>query len=111
MGLGYQTCANWYFLDHGCLLVSSHSFTFDSLSEEPDTEVGLEKPLDFTTSWDHGSGGALGVKEVQWITFATKLVENDGNWFGSYNYFWCQGFENHRPETLDSRNSVALNPR
>lgn len=93
MWLGYQTCVNWYFLYHGCLLVSSHSFTFDSVSEELDTEVGLEKPLDFIASWDHGSGGALGVKEVHWITFATKPIENDGDWFRSYNCFWCQGFE------------------
>ncbi|CAH1415024.1 unnamed protein product [Lactuca virosa] len=100
-----------------CFLLSPRHWNIPDLtccfivSEEPDTEVGLEKPLDFTASWDHGSGGALGVKEVRWITFANKPVENDGNWFGSYNYFWCQGFENHRPETFDSCNSVAPNPR
>ncbi|CAH1417535.1 unnamed protein product [Lactuca virosa] len=79
------------FLDHGRPLVSSNSFVFDSVSEEPNTEVaGLEGPLDSTGSWDHGSGGAPGVKEVQWTTFATEPVENDGNGFRSYNDFFTE---------------------
>ncbi|CAI9274231.1 unnamed protein product [Lactuca saligna] len=97
------------FLDHGRPLVSSNSFAFDSVSEEPNTEVaGLEEPLGSTASWDHGSGGGPGVKEVQWAAFATEPAENDGNGFGSYNDFFTEFGDSSVDQIGKGGNLVSL---
>ncbi|CAI9261607.1 unnamed protein product [Lactuca saligna] len=65
---------------------------FDKLVNDGDDDYTLvwRSLLDSMASWDHGSGGAPGVKEVWWTTFATEPAENDGNGFGSYNDFFTE---------------------
>lgn len=94
-----ETC-----IDPGHPLVSSNSFAFDSLGEEPNPEVtGLEERLDSTAGWDHGSGG---VKEVQWAAFSTEPVDSGGNGFGSYSDFFTE-FEESSVDQIGKEGSLV----
>ncbi|KAJ9556248.1 hypothetical protein OSB04_010862, partial [Centaurea solstitialis] len=92
-------------------LVSSNSFAFDSVNEGPDNEATqLKEPLGSTASEDHGSGGAAGVKEVQWSAFASDSVENGRNAFGSYPDFFNAFGDGPIEEIAKEDNLISTKP-
>ncbi|XP_024993796.1 protein transport protein SEC16A homolog isoform X2 [Cynara cardunculus var. scolymus] len=94
-------------IDPAQRLVSSSYFAFGSASEEPKTEATeLEEPLDSAASWNHGPGGAPGVKVVQWTAF-TEPVESGSNGFGSYNDFFSEFGDNSVDQVGKGGNLVS----
>ncbi|KAK9079956.1 hypothetical protein SSX86_001631 [Deinandra increscens subsp. villosa] len=82
-------------------LVSSNSFTPDSVNEEPDN--GTIQLVDSTET-----GGTAGVKEVQWSAFSSDSMENNSNAFGFFNEFGNGSIDQIRKEDDVVNNSLQF---
>ncbi|XP_024996970.1 protein transport protein SEC16B homolog [Cynara cardunculus var. scolymus] len=97
-------------VDPGELLVSSNSFAFDNVNNEPNNGIGMAEQLDSTASGYHGIGGASGVKEVQWSAFTAEPLDDSNNGFGSYSDFFTDFGDNFVDQTRKGDSFVNSEP-
>ncbi|KAI3689683.1 hypothetical protein L2E82_47648 [Cichorium intybus] len=106
-GLIHELTSNQ--VNPGQSLVSSSSFAYHTVNEDPNNMIRMETQFDSTTSQYQGTVIASGVKEVQWSSFTSEPLKNTNNTFGSYSDFFTEFGDNpvHQSKVDNFSNNVS----